>query len=611
MRLRPLFAAALLLPALAAPGSAQPAEQAAETTILPPALPWDGASRSLIAKAGDPWITAAEASGFRTTPSYAETIAWLRRLDVASPQVALVSLGKSGEGRELWMAVVSAEGAATPEALRANGKPTLLAQGGIHAGEIDGKDAGLMLLRDLTVGGSRRALLERANLLFLPIFNVDGHERSSRFGRINQRGPEAMGWRTTARNLNLNRDYAKLDAPETRRLVAALETWQPDLYADLHVTDGIDYQYDITWGHPGRHGYSPAIAGWLAETLTPALTRDLAAQGHIPGPLVFAADPEDLARGLVAWTATPRFSDGYGAARHLPAVLVENHSLKPYEQRVLGTYVLVAGMLESLGRHGAGLRAAVAADRGRRPAEVPLSWKASEAPPATVEFKGVGFRHEPSAVSGGRKVVWTGEPQTLRLPRIVLDQVEASVRRPAAYWVPAAWGEVIERLGLHGIRMERLAAPREVEVTMYRVADAKIDPEPVEGRVHVTATPTPEKRRETFPAGSVRVPTDQPLGDLAVLLLEPASGDSFFQWGFFLPVLQRTEYVEAYVMEPMAERMLAEDPALKAEFDKALAADPALAANPQERLQWLYRRTPFFDERWRLYPVGREELPGK
>ena len=152
------------------------------------------------------------------------------------------------------MVIASRERAFTPEALRATGKPTLLAQAGIHAGEIDGKDAGLMLLRDMTVRGTRKDLLDRANLLFIPILNVDGHERSSAFSRINQRGPVEMGWRTNARNLNLNRDYAKLDAVETRAVVSAINAWSPDLYYDLHVTDGIDYQYDVTFGDRRRRG---------------------------------------------------------------------------------------------------------------------------------------------------------------------------------------------------------------------------------------------------------------------------------------------------------------------------------------------------------------------
>jgi hypothetical protein len=124
--------------------------------------------------------------------------------------------------------------------------------------------------------------------------------------------------------------------------------------------------------------------------------------------------------------------------------------------------------------------------------------------------------------------------------------------------------------------------------------------------VRVSAKPVAERRRERWPAGSVRVSTDQALGDLAVLLLEPLSPDSFFQWGFFHEALQPTEYVEAYIMEPMAEAILAEDAALRAEWGAALRADPKLAGDPVARRQWLYSRTPFFDDRWRLYPVGRE-----
>ena len=188
-------------------------------SLLPPAMAWDGASRSWIAATDDPWRTPAEASEFRTTPDYDTTVAWVERLVEASPRLHKVSLGDSLEGRPIWMVVASADGADSPEALHASGRPLLLAHAGIHSGEIDGKDAGLMLLRDLTVGGRQGELLEAASLLFVPILNVDGHERRSAYNRMNQRGPDEMGWRTNAANLNLNRDYAKLDTPEIRALV--------------------------------------------------------------------------------------------------------------------------------------------------------------------------------------------------------------------------------------------------------------------------------------------------------------------------------------------------------------------------------------------------------
>ncbi|HEY5611032.1 MAG TPA: carboxypeptidase, partial [Thermoanaerobaculia bacterium] len=212
-----------------------------------------------------------------------------------------------------------------------------------------------------------------------------------------------------------------------------------------------------------------------------------------------------------------------------------------------------------------------------------------------------------SPVSGTVRLDWTGKPYTLTVPFRKMDKPAAFATRPKAYWISPAWQEVIERLAMHGIEMERIAAPRDVDVVMVRLENPKTAAAAFEGRVGVTATPVAEKRREHFPAGSVRIATDQPRGTLAVLLLDPSSPDSFFQWGFFHAILARTEYVEGYVMEPMAERMLASDPKLAEEFRKKLLDDPAFRGNAQERLQWFYRRTPFFDERWRLYPVAREE----
>lgn len=583
-----------------------PAGAPAPQVILPPLRPWHGASLGLVVPPEDPWITPCERSGLTSTPRYDEMTAWLRRLDAAAPQVSMISLGKSPEGRDIWMVIASAEGARTPEALKRNGRPTLLAQAGIHSGEIEGKDAGMMLLRDMTVRGAKRRLLEGANFLFIPIFNVDGHERFSRFNRINQRGPVESGWRTTATNLNLNRDYAKADAPEMKCLLRALNAWDPDLYYDLHVTDGADYQYDITYGFTGPEGYSPAASRWMETVLTPWVNRDLQAMGHIPGPLVFMLDDADPSRGIAAWMAGPRFSNAYGNIRHLPTVLVENHSLKPHGQRVLGTYVLLESTLELLGRHGRELQAATRADRERRPAEVTLRWRHQEGAPDSIDFLGIEARQIPSAVSGGMRLEYTGRPFTRRIPHFRRSVPETTVRRTPAYWIPAAWTEVIDRLALHGVRMERIAREESRTVEVYRLRDIRFETRANEGRVPVSASPSLETRRATFPPGSVRVPTDQPLGELITVLLEPASPESFFRWGFFTSILQETEYVEGYVMEPMAERMLAADPALRAEFEAQVAADTLFARDPRARLHWFFARTPYSDSAWDIYPVARE-----
>jgi murein tripeptide amidase MpaA len=598
--MRKLFISVLIFAATAA----ALASDAAKTPIMPPLQPWNGESRKLVAAKKDPWITPAEKADFRTTPTFDETVAWLQKLVAAAPELKMMSIGKSGEGRDIWLVIASKERAFTPESLRAAGKPTILAQGGIHAGEIDGKDAGLMLLRDMTLRG-KKDLLDSTNFLFIPILNVDGHERASRYARINQRGPENAGWRTNARNLNLNRDFAKLDTPEVRAVVRAIDDWRPDLFIDIHVTDGADYQYDITYGWNGPIPHSPSITNWLNAQFKPAADAGLLAAGHVPGILTYMVHT-DPARGIADWFADPRFSNGYGDARHLPTILVENHSLKPYDRRVLGTYILLESAMRIVGKSSDTLRAAIEEDRQGRVTTLPLAYVNDETRSKTIDFAGIAYRLIPSPISGQIHVEWTGRPITMRMPIIASAKLAASVPRPKAYWIPAAWHDVIDRLAIHGIRFERIAQARSVNVEMYRMSAVKFGAEPYEGRVMVTATAAAEKCREVFAEGSVRVPTDQPLGDLAMLLLEPASPDSFFQWGFFNSTLQRTEYVEEYIMEPMAAKMMAEDPALAKEFEQKLINDAAFRLNPEERLQWFYRKTPFYDERAMLYPVGRE-----
>jgi murein tripeptide amidase MpaA len=603
--------------------SASPSQfsQAASEPILPPLVPWSGKSRALIISKTDPWITPAEKSDFRTTPSYDETVAWLRKLVGAAPQLKMSSLGKSPEGRDIWMVIASREKQFTPEALRKNGKPMVLAQAGIHPGEIDGKDAGLMLLRDMTVHGTKGDLLERANFLFVPIFNVDGHERTSKFGRVNQRGPESTGWRTNSKNLNLNRDYAKIDTPEMEAMIRTLNQWQPDLYIDLHVTDGNDYQYDITFGFNGAGGHSPAIASCLQKIFTPPVTNDLAAMGHVPGSVNVAnwIDPTDLSKGIKDWMSDPRFSNGYGDVRHLPTVLLETHSLKPYDRRVLGTYVFLESAIRTTANTASALRQAIEEDRKANAATIPLAWDIDpKAPVETTDYKAIESHTVLSAISGGLRIEFTGKPITLKIPFKPANHVTASVVRPKAYWIPPGWSDVVQRLQVHGVQFERINQPRDVKVTAYRLEDVKFhgvdesrrqveEQQPFEGRVQLKAKPVAEQRTEHYAAGSIRISTNQPLGDLAAVLLEPASPDSFFQWGFFDQPLQQTEYIESYILEPMAERMLEKDPKLAEEFRQRLASDEAFRASPKDRLRWFYARTPFIDERWKLYPVGREE----
>jgi hypothetical protein len=588
--------AALLALAVAAPLMAQPA-----MAPLPPIRAWHGASERLVAKPGDAWITPAEAANFVTTPDYAATRAWLEKLAAASPLIKLSMFGHTAQGRDMLLVTVSKDGATFDP-----NKPLVLVQAGIHAGEIDGKDAGLMLLRDIALRG-KDTLLDHANLLFVPMFNADGHERISAFNRPNQRGPANQGWRTTAQNLNLNRDYLKADTPEMVAMLGLIGRANPDLYLDLHVTDGVDYQYDITFGYNGYEGRpsrSPAIAAWLDGTYRPAVTAALTRAGHIPGRLITARDDRKPDDGIVDDVTPPRFSTGYGDTRRLPTILVENHSLKPYRQRVLGTYVLLESTLTAAGAHADTLKAAIAADRARRPASIVASWK-WRTEPVMVDWKGIAHTTYPSPATGGNEVRWLGTPVTGRMP-LFSQKPDKLATMPKAWWVPATRPDIIAKLKLHGVTLEPVAATQMVDVDMLRLVDPKIATHANEGHIELmVGAVTRAARRETFPAGSVRVPSDQPLGELVAMLLDPASPESLLAWGEFPEILQRTEYIEGYAMAPLADRMLA-DPAIKAALDAKLASDPKFAADPDARLGWFYARTPYYDDRYLLYPIGFE-----
>ncbi|MFC5372477.1 M14 family metallopeptidase [Brevundimonas faecalis] len=577
-----------------------------DQTFLPPAPAWNGASKALLRDASDPWVTAFEADAAHDfSPSYADTRAWFDRLDAASDLIRIEQFGVSPEGRPIYAVIASKDGATLDP-----NKPILLAQAGIHPGEIDGKDAGMMLLRDMAFYG-KDGLLDRANLILIPILSVDGHERTSPYSRPNQRGPRNQGWRHTATNQNLNRDFMKLDQAEMQAVMGLIHKHRPDLYVDIHVTDGIDYQYDVTYGYNGEDGVwsrSPAIAQWLDDAFKPDMNAALEAQGHIPGELVFAIDDRDPKKGMNDGGLGERYSNGWGSAAHVPTILIENHSLKPHEQRVLGTYVFLEEALKLLAEKSQSLRAAISADRALRPAELPANFDGDDQPTRIRPFKGILYDTYQSAASGRPELRWLGQPdpELWQVP-FYGSHPTLTLKRPTAYWVPSYRADIIERLKTHGVQMETLAAPRTVAVDMLRLIDPKVSGRTNEGHVPITVSEVRAEAKDwTFPVGSVRVPTDQPMGDVAVLLLEPQSSESFFAWGMFPEVLNRVEYIEAYAIAPLAEKMLAADPALKAEFEAKLAAEPAFAADGDARLAWFYERTPFYDQRYRLYPVGRE-----
>jgi hypothetical protein len=488
----------------------------------------------------------------------------------------------------------------------------VLIQNGIHAGEIDGKDACLMLLRDIAITKTNAALLDHAVILIIPIYNVDGHERFGKFNRINQQGPEEMGWRVTAQNLNLNRDYLKADAPETQAWLKLFNAWLPDLFVDCHVTDGADFQHAVTYGVETHELLAEPVRSWVREEYLPVLSS--LTTGGIPFlPYIFLRDDLDPLKGLQGGTAPPRFSTQYASIQNRPGVLIETHMLKDYRTRVQGTYQLLEATLRLVNEKAASLRSAVrAADSATSSAlerPFPLQFESVDVPNQTVHFMGFKQRNMPSGVSGGTWISYSKEPFEADIPRYDSVRVSVSVTPPVAYLIPPQWGEVIRRLGLHGVRMERLTSEATVEVERYRFSKAHWQQAPFEGRHPVSYTATPFTASATFPAGTVVVRMDQRAARVAIHALEPQAPDAFAAWGFFDAAFEQKEYAEQYVMEPIARDMLAKDPQLKQEFDARIASDSLFAKSPAARLNFFYERSPYWDDRVNLYPVARLLTP--
>ncbi|WP_437330227.1 M14 family zinc carboxypeptidase [Sorangium sp. So ce381] len=562
-------------------------------------------------------VTEAERTGFRRTGRYAEVERLCRAFEEAYPgRARCIRFGTTPEGRPMLAIAASDDGTLDPAAARAKRRPVILFQGGIHAGEIDGKDGGFWALRELLDGAMAPGALAAATAVFVPVFNVDGHERFRRNQRPNQRGPEEMGFRVTAQNLNLNRDYMKAEAPEMRAMLALLDAWDPVVQVDLHTTDGAKFQHDIavvvepSVPHPGGlDAVARALSGELQARLT--------ALGHLPLPFYPAfREDDDPSSGISTEPGPPRFSQSYSAARNRIGVLVETHSWATHAERVRAVHDLLAALFErvSSGSGAGALQAAAerADAASARLAGAPFALTHRAGPVSRIfPFRGFAYEKRASEISGG---TWTrydeSRPEVWRVPLFDRIQPDLTVTAPeAGYVIPAAYAAwVADKLRLHGVRYQVLPAARPgFAVEAFR-ADTVTFERSFEGRTPVELQGAFRPERQDLPAGSLFVPIAQPRAPVVLHLLEPLAPDSLVAWGFFNASFERKEYMEAYVAEEEARRMLAADPALRSEFDARLR-DPAFAKDAKARLDFFYKRHPSWDERVNLVPVFRVAAP--
>jgi hypothetical protein len=403
----------------------------------------------------------------------------------------------------------------------------------------------------------------------------------------------------------------KADAVETRAWLKLYTSWWPDLTIDCHVTDGADYRYDVTYAfESGPNVHRPA-ARWMESAVNGHVVPSLEAAGHTVSPYISLADDTNPAAGLVDYgISTPRFSTGYTVLQNRPSFLIETHMLKDYRTRVIGTYDTLAALLEEVNRDPSALREAVRQSDAEAAAPGKVVLQATPSGnTAKFTFKGVDFRRELSEISGAVRIVYGTGPVDIPMERPIGYKASVTVDKPFAYIVPAQWTEVIERLSAHGLRLLRLREPVTTQVDSYRLTEPRWQETPFEGR-HTVAFKTERILGDTrtFPKGSIVVRMDQRSSGVAVGLLEPQASDSLVFWGFFDAIFEQKEYAEGYVLEKLAREMMGKDPGLRAEFEKALA-DPVFAASPSKRLDFFFRRSPWWDNHIGVYPVGLLTAP--
>ena len=476
--------------------------------------------------------TRAERTAYTETSRYEDVVELMEVVAERSDLIHLTTFGYTTEGRALRLAVVGDVSDPSPEAVRASGKLPVYLQGNIHGGEVPGKEALLMLLRDVA-SGATGDWLDSLVLLVAPLYNADGNERVRLTNRPRQHGPTAgMGQRPNAQGLDLNRDHMKLASSEARSVARLLSEFDPYVTVDLHTTNGTRHGYHLTYSPPLHPGTHPALIDLLRGRLLPDITEQIRQKhgweyyyyGNLSTP-PGASEP--------AWTTfdhRPRFNNNYVGLRNRVAILSEAYSYATFEDRVLATAYFVDEILDWVSRESDAVRSAVAEADNTVGASLPTR-AAPERSPQPVEILLGEVDEERNPFSGEVML----RRRDVRTPTTMYEYgtfaSTESARAPAAYLLPAQWTNVAENLSAHGIQLRTLEAARDLGVEVFRVDSTRVAERAFEGRLERTVWGVYREEGRLVPAGTIVVPLDQTLGRLAFYLLEPRSDDGLLAWG--------------------------------------------------------------------------------
>jgi hypothetical protein len=481
----------------------------------------------------DALLTVAEQSNFKATARHADVMELCRKLSEKSPLVRLTEMGKTGEGRSIPMMIVADPPVTSPEEAARSGKLVALLLGDIHAGEVCGKEALPILVREIVENPSH-PLLKSYVLLVAPIYNADGNERVDKNNRPGQVGPEeGMGQRGNAAGLDLNRDFIKLEAPESRALVRAFNEWDPHLFIDTHTTNGSRHRYVVTYEGPVNPNGDAKLRSYVRGAFFPGVTK---AFKQSTGKDVFHYGNFDRQRTRwISFGSQPRFGTNYFGMRNRIGILSEAYAYASYKDRIFATRDFVKECLAFAAEHKGDVirlldearRTTIARGDGAEHSEKVAIRSHPKALPEPGMILGFGETER-----NGRRVT-TDEPKEYRLALEFDYEATESVRQPFAYLVPAKYSAAIETLQRHGLEAVRLREEKELDVEVYQLTGINHQQGRFQGHRETTLYVVPRAGKRKIAAGTLVIKTAHRLGSLAVYLLEPRSDDGLATWNFF------------------------------------------------------------------------------
>lgn len=538
--------------------------------------------------------------------TYDELIAEYQRLDKQFESASLIPYGKTDCGESLQLFVISANGINQPKQIHEQNKIVLFINNGIHPGEPDGMDASLRFAKDLLYKEKYRDLLKNVVVCIIPAFNIDGALERNSNSRVNQDGPAEYGFRGNAKNLDLNRDFIKTDALNTRSLKMILHQWDPDVFVDTHVSDGADYQYTMTLISSQHSKASPPIGTYMKDIFTPSLFNSMKAKNDEMTPYVSTLVEEGVPdSGIVAFLETPRFGSGYVTLLNSFSFITETHMLKPFPERVNSTQRFLHSLISICDEKKDAIinarKKAFEYDLDMK--TFPLNYEVDLSKKDELLFKGYECNFEKSKVTTGMRLKYDHKkPYEKVIPFYNYYEPKDSILIPRYFYIPQAWENIIRMLDANGVKSTRITQDSISRATTLYIKDYKTTGSAFEGHYLHYKTQTESKlENNKFKKGDYLIDCKQKHIRILLETLMPSAEDSYFNWGFFDSILQQKEWFSAYVFEEIAEKLLAENSQLKSDFVKWQSEHPN--EDEYSQLYFVYSHSDYFEKSFKRYPV--------